>query len=55
MSRSPSRRRRGFSLGAALDWFFFVFAGLAMVLIALAAFLTRSYRILSRQYATAPS
>jgi len=33
----------------------FVFAGLAMVLIALAAFLTRSYRILSRQYATAPS
>lgn len=31
MSRSPSRRRRGFSLGAALDWFFFVFAGLAAV------------------------
>lgn len=30
----------------------FVFAGLAMVLIALGAFLTRSYRILSRQYAT---
>lgn len=42
MSRPP--RRRGFSIGVAVDWFFFVFAGLASVWLAYLS-LTETFRV----------
>ncbi|MBU4464533.1 MAG: LssY C-terminal domain-containing protein [Actinobacteria bacterium] len=38
VSAPPSKRRRGYSLGVALDWFFFVFAGLAAIWLAYLSF-----------------
>jgi hypothetical protein len=38
------RRRRGYSIGIAIDWFFFVFAGLAAVWLAYLSF-TETFRV----------
>ncbi len=43
MSRAP-RRRRSYSIGAVLDWFFFVFAGLAAIWLAYLSF-TETFRV----------
>ena len=45
MERSePPRRRRRYSVGVALDWFFFVFAGLAAIWLAYLGF-TETFRV----------
>lgn len=45
MERSePPRRRRRYSIGVALDWFFFVFAGLAAIWLAYLGF-TETFRV----------
>ena len=42
--RAQRRRERRYSRGAALDWFFFIFAGLASIWLAYLS-LTESFRI----------
>jgi hypothetical protein len=43
-STAPRPRRRAYSLGVALDWFFFVFAGVAAVWLAYLSF-TETFRV----------